>query len=218
MTWTLRGFSRHRGFTLVELLVVSAVVSVIAALLLPALIAARAAPKSSVCISNLKQLYAACAMYASDYNGYLPPYQNQIGVSVYAGPGQPYYKVPDKAEELVQSLEPYVKTADIWFCPSDYLARSDSTEGMLRHRFSSYKTDVFLGAWPVHGALSIEGTLRSPDGLSENTDRPFLKDELWDYFPNDRNGTRPLYTHNGSFNFAFFDGHVKSYPWVGGLW
>jgi prepilin-type processing-associated H-X9-DG protein/prepilin-type N-terminal cleavage/methylation domain-containing protein len=205
---------RRGGLTLVELLVVIAMVGVLAALLMPVLITAHAAPESSACISNLKQLYAACSMYASDNNGYLPPYQNQMNIRVNAGEGRPFYKVPDKGDELVRSLASYMKTADVWFCPSDYLARSDSTEGALRHRFSSYKIDFYLGAYEVGGVVSFEGAIRNVDG-SENTARPFLRDSLWEYF---KNRPKPLYSHNGSFNFMFFDGHVESYPWEGGPW
>jgi prepilin-type N-terminal cleavage/methylation domain-containing protein len=61
-----------RGFTLIELLVVIAIVAVLAALLLPALQAARAQADSSVCKSNLKQLGLYCFMYAGDYKEILP--------------------------------------------------------------------------------------------------------------------------------------------------
>lgn len=54
------------GFTLVELLVVVAMIAMLAALLLPALSTAREKGKSAVCQSNLKQLGIAFAMYWND--------------------------------------------------------------------------------------------------------------------------------------------------------
>lgn len=206
------GERERSGFTLVELLAVIAAFCVLAALLLPVLVSAHAAPRSSACISNLKQLYAACALYASDNNDTLPPYQNQMNISVFNGQGQPFYKVPEKGQELVESLSTYVKSPQIWYCPADHLARSDSTNGMLRHRFSSYKIDLYLGAWEVRGVVPLEGTIRTVSGV-ENTDRPLLKDSLWEGFPGD---PQPPYSHNGSFNFVFFDGHVHAYPAIGG--
>ncbi|MBL8877755.1 MAG: DUF1559 domain-containing protein [Phycisphaerales bacterium] len=61
------------AFTLVELLVVVAIIALLMAMLLPALSAARQRAKSAVCLSNLHQLGHAIHMYATDYNGYAMP-------------------------------------------------------------------------------------------------------------------------------------------------
>jgi prepilin-type N-terminal cleavage/methylation domain-containing protein len=63
---------RQRAFTLVELLVVIAVVGILAALLLPALASARDKSRKTACVSNLRQIGIALLNYATDNDGRIP--------------------------------------------------------------------------------------------------------------------------------------------------
>lgn len=58
---------RH-AFTLVELLVVIAVVALLVSILLPALAAARRSGRAAVCLSQIRQLQTASFQYALDHN------------------------------------------------------------------------------------------------------------------------------------------------------
>jgi prepilin-type N-terminal cleavage/methylation domain-containing protein/prepilin-type processing-associated H-X9-DG protein len=60
------------GFTLIELLVVIAIIAILAAILFPVFAQAREKARSITCISNLKQLGTATAMYAQDYDETFP--------------------------------------------------------------------------------------------------------------------------------------------------
>ena len=71
----------HRAFTLIELLVVVAIIAILAAMLLPALAAAREKARRSNCMSNLKQQAVALESYLSDYGSYYPSWPGWAGQS-----------------------------------------------------------------------------------------------------------------------------------------
>jgi prepilin-type N-terminal cleavage/methylation domain-containing protein/prepilin-type processing-associated H-X9-DG protein len=108
---------RRDAFTLIELLVVVAIIAVLAALLLPSLKGARERGKQAVCMNNLRQIYTALAMYATDWDDYMPP------VSGWSYPHGPWYNMLGSAG--------YFGSAEVWpawstgrrwkvlHCPSD---------------------------------------------------------------------------------------------------
>ncbi|MBI1373027.1 MAG: prepilin-type N-terminal cleavage/methylation domain-containing protein [Phycisphaera sp.] len=61
--------ARHRGFTLVELLVVVAIIALLISILLPSMVHARESAKRTVCASNLHQISVAATMYTNENQG-----------------------------------------------------------------------------------------------------------------------------------------------------
>lgn len=102
-----------RGFTLVELLVVTAIVAILVACLMPALTSVKEKGRRTKCMSNLRQIYLAMALYATDRDGsfYTSPGDNlsSLGGSVpgYAAKPHPF-----------EGLSNYAVKTDIFYCPS----------------------------------------------------------------------------------------------------
>jgi prepilin-type N-terminal cleavage/methylation domain-containing protein/prepilin-type processing-associated H-X9-DG protein len=92
---------RRRAFTMVELLVVIAVVLLLVALFTPTISTRRPAAVWAACRSNLKQISLAVRMYTEDYDRMLPPAENAQG-------GLPLL------------LHPYLRqNGQVWWCPED---------------------------------------------------------------------------------------------------
>jgi len=88
------------AFTLVELLVVMAVIAVLASLLLPALGRAQDKARATECVSNLRQWGLAYRQYADDNQDFLP----RRGQGV-----QPLAQI-DRSEDWFNALPPYFAT------------------------------------------------------------------------------------------------------------
>lgn len=111
--------TRAAGFSLVELLVVVAVIALLIGILMPALSRARAAARSIACLNNLRSFGEAVALYQHDFDGFFPLSSHTAG------------SITNKRAWL-QSLETYGITRPTRQCPDDPFRTS---------RLTSYATN-----------------------------------------------------------------------------
>ncbi len=178
---SLSSFSSVKGvlvpsyaFTLIELLVVIAIIAILASLLLPALIQAKAQAHRMVCLSNLKQFTLAWTMYAGDHGDAVPlnigyptkePWESWVhGDMTLDNPsrfGSPFNPTDSTNRlHLERSvLTPYLRSSSVslWRCPSDQSTRTFA--GTKYPRARSYSMNVGLGYYhPTYPPYLPEGT------------------------------------------------------------
>ena len=109
------------AFTLIELLIVVAIIGLLASLLLPALGAAKDRARTMVCANNLHQINLATIGYVDDFDGYMPTgfpadaSSWMVGLKPYVGKS-PYYCAPVGGSSSSIS-QPQV-TRNIAMCPA----------------------------------------------------------------------------------------------------
>lgn len=100
--------NRNRlGFTLVELLVVIAIVAILASILFPVMIRAKAQAKQTINLGNLRQLAVAAALYSKDYN--------EVQFSTFQHPDPSGLM---RSDEWVNLLQPFLKSWEMTVDPT----------------------------------------------------------------------------------------------------
>jgi competence protein ComGC len=181
-------FKRHivRGkisaFTIVELLVVMAVVALLLAMLIPALGRAKDHAKLVSCKSNLRCISSGALMYADDHEGLLP-LDDMLGPG-YMGAKGVYVDNPH--DELIQGVEKYVPDPKMYYCPSETNPEYSYSQGNFEKGTIGYFYFSVTISPIDNGALSrflrweAEGIIDYPRQLSNLMDTTtWVISDMW---------------------------------------
>ena len=113
-----------KQFTLIELLIVIAIIAILAAMLLPALQSARRTAKMAQCTSNCKQFAQSNHLYAATFNGFVTPIAWADGVNIWTAiiwnqiGGAAEMPYDNYSQNKDKWLKP-VKSSHLFECPAD---------------------------------------------------------------------------------------------------
>ncbi len=214
----------RRGFTLVEMLIVIAVIGLLAAILFPVFGRVRETGRRTACSNNLKQLGLAFTQYRQDNNGRFPgagqyqKWQNgghwvsgtndtdagTTGKLAALGDREPIENAASPTGYNAANVEagaiyPLVKSPDVYFCPSNKSGRDKRLSYAMNCAVNGMK-DTRIRE-PAEIILLVDEE-RANDGYLYTAGRTgggTSTDEL-------------TQVHNGTGNLLFVDGHVKAYP------
>jgi prepilin-type N-terminal cleavage/methylation domain-containing protein/prepilin-type processing-associated H-X9-DG protein len=213
---------KKQVFTLIELLIVIAIIAILASMLLPALGKARQKGQAIKCASNMKQVAMANIFYAGDFDDYaVAEYYDYFGLpsrvtwvyflrstNKYIPVKGPKIGTPDPDSLLACPAERnsvssgYPSTNFGMTCTMDDAvgdAQYDSRSGKKVWRMDPTKSLIKTGSITQSSAVGM---------LSDTIVNSYR-------FSLDNTTYLPAFRHLGSINIAYWDGHVGSMNRVG---
>ncbi len=233
------GFAR-KGFSLIEMLVVIAVIAIMASLLLSALSQAKEHTRTTVCRNNMKQVALGFLMYADD-NGetfpwpggqpgrannnpdYAPDWcaggQTSINPSLSSS-----WKVPGFGFDAdAGSIFPYVASQarqeynptskrryGVYQCPSTGALGDAMRVNFSANGMMDPGQDFGTNKVPARGLMTTAVTDPARKILLVNETPAAMKN--CSFLPGDASFQKPFLNHVGRCNLAFMDGHMESVP------
>lgn len=193
-----------RGFTLIELLVVIAIIAILAAILFPVFARAREKARQTSCLSNMKEIGLAMAMYVQDYDETMPRR------FLYCANDTQLFWWHDM-------VQPYVKNWQIMLCPSvDPLGtytyrRPPGLPNPLEYTYSVNAQSEWGAGGPGVNSLTRLAAIKLPAEcihVAESRDIELSHNTETDCYDADNGNV--LKPHSEMANWLFVDGHAKA--------
>ena len=189
---------RRRGFTLIELMVVVAVIALLMAMLLPALNRARASAKRTACATNLKQIGVVLRVHIGAHHDRLPRVSFMPSVSPTPIDGNRAVRIVDVLKDELNG------DTSVFQCPNDLPGAQRQPPNYGKSYYES-EGSSYEYRWRFGGRTLDEIT----KWLSDRFDQPVGENTIWimrDYDNFHGDAGEP-----GARRYLYIDGHVADY-------
>ena len=210
--------SAPKCFTLIELLVVIAIIAILAAMLLPALSAARDRAKSTNCLANLKSIQLGYQMYAQDYHGVLRPTALDTEGNGWWGKTIPEYVSGASCGNYSHVEDRHYRMGEwkVFQCPAEATGWGRSADGLLPYTHYTINAQLTGRGYGMEEGTNSNQTPVQPCAESQLTDASqaviFMDTKKAKQFVSDLSFAKESRRHDGnkSVNCGFYDGHAES--------